>query len=130
MDRKDAFTENQITVSTWKFALGATAIAFALIAFVGAMLRQKGIPINMGIAMVTALLVRMWFEKSVGRIPTFQERTAFLWKYSGLMLVLIGQHAIYRITTEGLSLVGLFIIFLQYVSYPLFALAFFTGKNR
>jgi ABC-type iron transport system FetAB permease component len=76
------------TVSVTKFVLAALVAVLILNYILRIVFKLEGVPVTLGIAGGVAVLVASWFTNSTSRAPTQQERTRFLWLYSGILAFL------------------------------------------
>ena len=115
-------------VSVAKFVAGGVVAALVVNLVIDVLFGT----VEMGVTMVVAFLVAgipaWWFAKSVGRAPTPQERSRFLWSYAAIIaLPFIGIAAL-AISKGAATTPGLFILFLHYLPYPAFAQLFFSER--
>jgi hypothetical protein len=120
--------EDAKPVSVIKFAFGALAAVLALNLLLRVFLKLEGVPVTLGISISVAGLAAWWFAKSVGRAPTQQERSRFLWLYGGSLALLFLAVVLLASLKRSPNAAGLFIFFLHYLPYPAFAQMFFSEK--
>lgn len=115
-------------VSVTKFVVGTLAVVLVLNLVLWGLLGLGGVPVTLGVSIGVAGLAAWWFAKSVGRVPTRQERSRFLWLYSGILALPFIAIVLMASLRGSLSITGLLILFLHYIPYPAFAQMFFSDK--
>ena len=121
-------TDEMKPVSVKKFVLGALVAVLVLNLILRLFIKLEGVPLTIGIAIGVAVLLAIWFSKSIGRAPTPQERSRFLWSYGGILALLFLVLVLLASLKNTPSIAGLFILLLHYLPYPAFAQMFFSDK--
>jgi drug/metabolite transporter (DMT)-like permease len=116
-------------LSVLKFALSAVAAVIALNILMRFVFKLNGGPLNVAIGAGVAGLIAYWFSQAVGRAPTPQERSRFLWLYGGILAFLFLSVTLLASLSKTPTVPGLFIVLIYYLPYPAFAAMFFSEKH-
>jgi hypothetical protein len=132
-EKNNDTSENKSTkqVSILKFLLGALVAVIASNLIFRIVFKLVGGSLNVAIGVCVAGFVALWFLKSVGRAPTFQERSRFLWLYAGTIAFLSISEAFWASlnATTNINTFGLVVGLAYYLPYPLFAAMLFSEKH-
>jgi hypothetical protein len=115
----------------WKYSFGAFAAAIIINLSISGSFKNQMLEIII-VAGTVGALVSFWFNKSVKRMPTHQERSRFLWQYSFLIALPFSFIAASVIIPHKADVPGLLTLLLLAFAYPCFAGLFLkqkTGKN-
>jgi peptidoglycan biosynthesis protein MviN/MurJ (putative lipid II flippase) len=114
-----------------KFVLGAIAAVIVLNFVFRLMVGLGGIPVTIGVSIGVAALTAWWMARSLGREPTPQERSRFLWWYGGILALLFLVLVLWVSASlrKAPSIGGIIILLLHYIPYPAFAQMFLSEKH-